>query len=771
MTASNRAGAGALRAAVALIGFSAVTAQVVLMRELMVVCHGNEVSLGLTLASWLLWTAAGSGLAGALGGRGRPERWMALLEVAVAIAFPAGIVLVRAGRWVFGLTPGELPGPGPMLLISLVSLSLFCLISGWLFAAGSRAWIARARSTADEATGSVYLLEAVGSAVGGALASLFLIRLLSPMEIATLIGLLNLMAAAALLLPGWKTRAAAWAVLGGAFLSWVFPSGAGQLEAWSLNRLWKGFEVAAVRNSIYGNLAVVGLEGAGTVYENGLVLFTVPDPEAAEEAVHYALLQHPAPRRVLLIGGGVNGSAAEALKHATIERLDYVELDPAVVELAREHFSSAWQPVENDQRLHVIHTDGRLHLRRVGERYDVIVVNLPDPQTAQINRFYTLEFFREAARKLNPKGVLALRFTGSENYISPELGEFLRCIRRTLRAVFPNVKAMPGATIHFFASQGAELTIDPDELAARLRERNLETMYVREYYLPFRLTPDRVAELEEQTEPRADTPLNRDFHPIAYYFNTVLWSVQFDPSSAAWFRRLAGLGFGRFVGITVALLLGAAAVLWRRVRRGDARPVAGYCVAAMGFTMMGLEIFLLLGFQAVYGYVYQQLAAVIAAFMAGMAAGSWFALRGRVSAEQTAAPGLRRLAALQALAAVSAFVLFGLFTQLTRVETPAGLLAVSHGLFPALALAAGFLGGYQFVAASQAYFAGSAEGQRLGVLYALDLVGACAGALLLSLYVIPVFGFGGAAWWMALVNLPAAALAALGAAPRRAPAG
>ena len=771
MNASNQPGSGTVRAAVALIGFSAVTAQVVLMRELMVVCHGNEVSLGLTLASWLLWTAAGSGLAGAIGGRGRPERWMAVLEIAVAAAFPAGIVLVRAGRWFFGLTPGELPGPGSMLLISLVSLSLFCLVSGWLFAAGSRAWIARAGGAAGEATGSVYLLEAAGSTAGGVLASLFLIRLLSPMEIAALIGLLNLAAAAALLLPGWRARAAAWTLLAGAFLAWVFPSGAARLEAWSLARLWKGFELAEVRNSIYGNLAVVGLEGAGTVYENGLVLFTVPDPEAAEEAVHYALLQHPAPRRVLLIGGGVNGSAAEALKHATIERLDYVELDPEVVRLAREHFGAAWEPVEQDRRLRVIHTDGRLYLRRARERYDVIIVNLPDPQTAQINRFYTLEFFREAARKLTAEGVLALRFTGSENYISPELGEFLRCIHRTLRAAFPNVKAMPGATIHFFASRETDLTIDPDELAARLRQRNLETIYVREYYLPFRLMRDRVAELEEQSRPNADTPLNRDFHPIAYYFNTVLWSVQFDPSSAAWFRRLAALGFGRFSAITLVLLAGAALLSLRRTRRGDARPAAGYCVAAMGFTMMGLEIFLLLGFQAVYGYVYQQLAAVIAAFMAGMAAGSWLALQGRAGDERSTTPGLGRLAALQMVAAVSAFVLYGLFTQLTRVETPAGLLAVSHGLFPGLALAAGFLGGYQFVAASRAYFAGAGGARRLGVLYALDLVGACAGALLLSLYVIPVFGFGGAAWWMALVNLPAAALAVLGAASRGTPAG
>ncbi|MGA2904373.1 MAG: hypothetical protein ABSD98_11115, partial [Candidatus Korobacteraceae bacterium] len=50
----------AIRSAVALIGFSAVIGQIVLMRELIVVFSGNEMSLGIMLATWLLWTAAGS---------------------------------------------------------------------------------------------------------------------------------------------------------------------------------------------------------------------------------------------------------------------------------------------------------------------------------------------------------------------------------------------------------------------------------------------------------------------------------------------------------------------------------------------------------------------------------------------------------------------------------------------------------------------------------------------------------------------------------------
>ena len=74
-----------LPAALVLVGFTAVVAQVVLMRELIVVFQGNEISLGLLLACWLLWTAAGSGVLGRwLRRSANPLRTVAGLETATA---------------------------------------------------------------------------------------------------------------------------------------------------------------------------------------------------------------------------------------------------------------------------------------------------------------------------------------------------------------------------------------------------------------------------------------------------------------------------------------------------------------------------------------------------------------------------------------------------------------------------------------------------------------------------------------------------------------
>jgi len=590
------------------------------------------------------------------------------------------------------------------------------------------------------------------------LASLVLIRYLGSFEIAALLLWLNLLVAASLAI-GVRTKAGALA-LGAVSLLLLaaLPTASHRLEAVSLATLWRGFKVGETRNSIYGNLVLVETEASVSLYENGLVLFDVPNPEAAEESVHYALLQHPSPKAVLLIGGGVNGSAAEALKHASVETLDYVELDPAVLDMARRHFAREWAPIEADRRVRVHHTDGRLFVKSGDAKFDVIVLNLPDPQTAQLNRFYTVEFFRAAARRLSPGGVFSFRLTGAENYISPELARFLRSIRKTLASVFPNVASFPGSTIHFFATRDGALTTGAEQLAARLRERRLRTTYVREHLLPFRLMPDRMRDLEAQIEPQADTPLNADFAPIAYYFCIALWSVRFHRELPGWFEAVDEASFPALAAAGAVVLFGLAVwFLWALPAERREAAAAGFSTGVMGFSLIGLQMLLLLGFQATHGYLYHQLAIVIGCFMAGMAAGSWLGLR----RQSGAGSELRRLAWLQALAAASGLALVALFDRLAPVRSGAGLFLVSQVAFPLLAAGCGLLGGLQFPIASRVFFKGS-NGRSPGTLYGLDLVGACLGAALFGTVLIPVFGFHRTAALMAVLNAaPAAVSAAL----------
>jgi hypothetical protein len=249
------------------------------------------------------------------------------------------------------------------------------------------------------------------------------------------------------------------------------------------------------------------------------------------------------------------------------------------------------------------------------------------------------------------------------------------------------------------------------------------------------------------------------------------------------------------------LLIGVAfaAILPGRERRE--RATSGSCVAATGFTLMALQIFLLLGFQAVYGYVYTELAILIGLFMAGIALGSWLGMRREIKKERfeeesvsgheiadrgkdhlggnfvnghdfsravnlknlngaLAPAGKLGLATIQLLLALAAPALLLTVSAVGNLSSLAATWLAAEIAFPALAALAGILGGFQFVTAAGIFLRNRGQGAGLGLLYAIDLLGGCVGALLLAAYLIPVFGLWRTACLCAAVNAVAALLAA-----------
>ncbi len=751
-----------LRAALALIGFTSGIAQIVLMRELFVASHGNELSLGFALGVWLFWAALGSGAIGRFTGRISAVKLLPVLQLLCAVTPALAIWAARASRTWWQAAPGEILGPVPMVATAIVVLAIFCPLSGSLFSVGSRAWTEASAGTAAEGTSTTYLLEAAGSALGGVLAAVALLRFLNSLQIAVLLGMCNLgMAALFGIRRAWRRNAVVGVTIAAGIVAVVASA---RWEPYAAAGLWPGFRVLATSNSPYGSLAVLETEGNRSMVQNGVLLFTAPDLPSAEEAVHFALLTHPSPRHVLLIGGGLNGSVAEILQYRTVERVDYLELDPAVVRAAESYFPQQWQALRADPRVHTRSMDGRLFLKRAGTKFDVVIVNLPEPQTAQLNRFYTETFFREASAALTPGGVLAFQLRAAEEYISPELADFLRCIHATLRRVFPDVAVIPGETVHFIASNSAGVvTANPDVFVTRLRERGVRTKYVREYYLPYRMAQERVDALMSQIAPRADTRVNDDFTPVAYYFDAALWSTQFSERYRGAFRTAASVSFGRVAGaVVLALAIVGVAMLRRRERL--AQRSAAAAVAMMGLALIGSQMLLLLGFQAIYGYVYQELAWIIAGFMAGLAVGSW---RGLAARTRIPATTLKRLVAVQGAAVVAPLALVGLLYVLSSMREIAAIPAFVHITFGAAAVLCGVMGGYQFALATRMLFDfppclpnDRPEGERpgnsgpqIGFLYALDLAGSSVGAVVITAYLLPIFGLLRTAEIIAVANL------------------
>jgi spermidine synthase len=120
---------------------------------------------------------------------------------------------------------------------------------------------------------------------------------------------------------------------------------------------------------------------------------------------HVPLLAHGKAREVLIIGGGDCGIAEEVLKHKTVRHLTQVEIDPAVVEFAKEHFPEFTKPVFADKRFESIIDDGMKYVAKTARRFDVIIVDSTDPQGPG-KILFSEKFYRACKGCMNSSGVL-----------------------------------------------------------------------------------------------------------------------------------------------------------------------------------------------------------------------------------------------------------------------------------------------------------------------------------------------------------------------------
>lgn len=202
-----------------------------------------------------------------------------------------------------------------------------------------------------------------------------------------------------------------------------------------------------------------------------------------EMLVHLPLLSHPAPRSVLIIGGGDGGTLEEVLKHP-IESVTMVEIDREVVEVSRRYLPSIAGGAFDDPRARLHIADGVAVVRDTTDRFDAILVDSTDPQGPGVALF-SEAFYRACARVLASDGVLAVQ-SGSLLYQR----DLLELAARHLGAVFPSVipywaavPAYPGTLWSFTLASQA---IDPrrpaaDEIARRIEARRIDGL---RYYSP-----------------------------------------------------------------------------------------------------------------------------------------------------------------------------------------------------------------------------------------------------------------------------------------------
>lgn len=695
------------------LGMSSLITQIVTLREFMNILAGNELVLGMVLGIWLLLTGVGT-FAGRWAVRIRkPLVWLVAAQVAIALLPLVHISIIRLLNTFF--LPGLMLGLNATFLLTILILFPYCLVSGFLLTLFSG--IGGDRRDAAQ-IGEVYVLDVIGDIIGGVVFSFLLVYFLSSYQTLLLLMLLNLWAAGLVCLVYFGKRAAGAivAILACAVTAITLAD----LEMITARVMFPGQQVLSQQSTPYGHLVVTESDNQVAVYANGIVAGSTGDVIAAEESVHYALSQHPEPDHILLVSGGLNGGLREAAKYPA-QRIDYVELDPALIELVRQYAMPA-----KDERIALIAEDARRHLRSKSSYYDAVLIDLADPSTVQLNRFYTIEFFAEVRNALKKGGILSLNISGAENYANPEISYLAATVYQSLAAIFPHILLIPGEKHYFIAG---DRLLDYN-IAARLSEKNIATSYVTGDYLRARLTGDRIRGAEEMV--RVSAGLNEDFRPTGYFILIRYWLTQFQDSLVLPLLLMGGMVLG------IVYLLAAAP--------GRSAQIA---VCASGFTGLGLEVVLIVAFQVCYGYVYQQMGVIITGFLLGTALGGAWSVR-RAS---RAGPMMFRLDLLLATAALGLALLLPVVRDTSLIApglvSPALLFAGLTGLI-------GFLVGAQFPVAARLTF--QQVERTAGNLYTLDYLGAALGGLVISTFAIPLLGITATCYLLGGVKLATSGL-------------
>ncbi len=711
-----------MRLSVFVLGTAAMTAQAAFLREVLATFRGGELTIGAALLFWLLWTAAGSGIAGRFVSRtSSPHTRFHKLLPWYGVMGYTGVAVIASIPWLARLTPGELVSYDIQLIALGVAFLPFNVLGGVLFSLGVKAF----EQESDSSAGRVFALEALGAAAAGAVISIFLVHIFSNSVIALLCPLATFTGVIAWSLRHRNSNGIVRLVFPIILLSCVIL-----VNSHAYNYMYTGQELLNHKDTRYGRLRVTRHGETVTFYSDASTLFSAPDRETSEYTAHIPMLAAPHHKSVLVLGGSPGGVIDEILKYSSVETVTCVELDPHIFKLAEEYLDTSWT---HDSRVTTVIADGRAFMERTDAVFDVIIMTMPSPLSGVTNRYYTKEFFKLVSNRLSCEGVFGFPLSGAENYIPDDLAFFLASIRATLASAFPSVTVLPGTTCRYLASNTAG-TVDSlgwETLTGRRASIGIETDYVRDYYLEYVLSPERMDVLRETLDTVTAPFINSDTLPAGYFSRTL---VQGKLDGSKSLKLIESVADPKLLFYLIIFGLGALTCFAAVPGKGALRRSITATVISVGLTEISLEILAIMAYQSMFGFLYGRIALLTGSYMAGLAAGAWAGTR-RV--EQNRA-GIKQLAIIQSLIAIIPLLWIVLF-RIDGMYT--GHIPFIEPAFFLLTACAGVAGGIQFPIADNLYRDSLPEREiKGGVIYGVDLAGSSIGALVTASLLIPLLG-------------------------------
>ncbi len=722
---------------IALVGLSGIIAQIYILRELLVSFYGNELTLGIILGNWILAEGLGVFLIGRTIGKFRnPKAVFIILNLLFSLFLPASIYLSRTFKFYFGLPFGESIGLAIVFWASLLVIFPLAFIHGGLFGLSPGIISIYTRRDLSVILGRVYAWETIGTVIGGIILTYLLIPHLNSFQAVFLVSIINIFICIVLVrsLSNTKLRYLLVFILliCSSLFFFISPS---YLQNNSLKKQWNVGKVLDYRNSVYGNIVALERQGQKTFFYNGIPIITTPFADIAfcEEFANLPLLFNKSPKDILVIGAGAGGVINEILKHG-VRKIDYVELDPILIDMLNKYPSDLTKKELGDLRVKVINQDSRFFLRNNKDKYDVILIGLSKPMDLSINRNFSYEFFELSRKHLNSGGILGFSLPGSLTYLSRELRDLNYSIFNAANKSYSYVRIIPGDYNLYLASDSADIfKVDSKAVSDKLKQQNIFTNLLLPRYLDYRFDPVWVKWFKDSSV-GATSKINRDFAPIAVFEMLIFWNKQFS----SWGSSILGLFGDLTIGHLLLLSILIFIILFYLFKaRGDGclRSAVVYSIATTGFSSMLISLVLIFGFQINYGYLYHALGLLISVFMSGIAAGSLLI----TTRLKKIKDGFKPFWGLEA-----AIILFSLFLAWFMAQEIIRDSRYNYWIYLSLFLLSGLLCGMEFPIAAKLYLKSDDNddniGKATGALYLSDLAGSWLAGILTGVIFLPILG-------------------------------
>lgn len=289
---------------------------------------------------------------------------------------------------------------------------------------------------------SIFSFDYIGGLLGAIAFPLLLLPHLGFFSTSFLCGLLNITAAILILQRFgervkhiWIYRILAIFIASGMIIGIVFADNISESVEGGLYR----DQIIFMEQTEYQKIVLTKHRDDVRLYIDGNCQFSTADEYRYHEAlVHIPMSELDSRSHVLILGGGDGMAVREVLKYDEVERIDLVDLDAEMIRICstNQNITAVNQNSLESDKLNIYNMDAYEYLEDSKEQYDLIIVDLPDPNSESLNKLYSNIFYRMCKNRLKDTGVMVVQST-SPYYATKAFW----CINKTIKSEGLYVKA------------------------------------------------------------------------------------------------------------------------------------------------------------------------------------------------------------------------------------------------------------------------------------------------------------------------------------------